>query len=131
VDVLRSRLTALGNLIAVNNKGAVVSPDFTQREIRAIEDVLSVEVVRGTVAGMKTVGSLTVVTDRVGFVTVDASDSDVEVLEEALRVEFTRVTVNDGSKFIRSGMLANGRAAVVGNRTRGPELMLISSALAR
>jgi len=47
VVVLESKLTALGNLILANDRGAVVSPDFTQRDIRSISDALSVEVVRG------------------------------------------------------------------------------------
>jgi translation initiation factor 6 len=48
-----------------------------------------------------------------------------------LKVELFRVTVNDGSKFVRSGLLANDWGVVVGSRTKGPELMLLSAAFNR
>jgi len=64
-------------------------------------------------------------------VTVDATDADLELLREVLKVELFRVTVNDGSKFVRSGLLANDWGVVVGSRTRGPELMLLSAAFNR
>lgn len=87
--------------------------------------------VKATISGMKTVGSLAVVTNRTGVVTVDATDADLELLREVLKVELFRVTVNDGSKFVRSGLLANDLGVVVGSRTKGPELMLLSAAFNR
>jgi len=46
----KSRLTAFGNLILANDKGALVSRDFTREEARKIEDILGVPVERGVIA---------------------------------------------------------------------------------
>jgi len=129
VLVLESKYTAVGNLILVNDKAALVSALFKKREASKIEDALGVEVVRGRIMGRPYVGSLAVVTNEGGLVHVEVSEEEERRLSELFKVDFMPGTVNDGVPFVRSGIIANSRGAVIGSVTTGPELMNISRAL--
>ncbi|MEM3544051.1 MAG: translation initiation factor IF-6 [Nitrososphaerota archaeon] len=127
--VLESKYTATGNLILANDTAALVSVYFNKREVRLIQDTLGVEVVQGTIANRPYVGSIAVVTNNGGIVHVQASREEEKKLSEIFKVEFIPGTVNDGVLFVRSGIIANSRGAIVGARTTGPELMTLSRAL--
>lgn len=127
--VLRSRYTAVGNLILANDKAALVSSLFKKREVKEIEDTLGVEVAQGRIAGRTYVGSLAVVTNEGGLIHVEASEEEGEALSKLFNVEILPGTVNNGVPFVRSGIIANSRGAIIGSLTTGPELMNISRAL--
>lgn len=127
--ILRSRYTAVGNLILANDKAAFVSSLFKKREVREIEDALGVEVIQGRIAGRTYVGSLAVVTNEGGLIHVEASEEEGKNLSKLFKVEILPGTVNDGVPFVRSGIIANSRGAIIGSLTTGPELMNISRAL--
>lgn len=129
VMVLDSRYTAVGNLVLANNRAALVSPLFTKRDVKKIQDALGVEVVQGRIARRTYVGSVAVVTNEGGLIHVESSEEEEKRLGELFGVEFVPGTVNDGILFVRSGIIANSRGAIVGARTTGPELMTISRAL--
>jgi translation initiation factor 6 len=126
--VLESRYTAVGNLILANDRAALVSSYFNKREVKLIQDTLGVEVIQGTIANRPYVGSIAVVTNNGGIIHVQASREE-EKLSEFFKVEFIPGTVNDGVPFVRSGIIANSKGAIVGARTTGPELMTLSRAL--
>lgn len=127
--VLESKYTATGNLILANDRAALVSTYFNKREVKLIQDVLGVEVIQGTIANRPYVGSIAVVTNNGGIIHVQASKEEEKNLLGIFKVEFIPGTVNDGVPFVRSGIIANSRGAIVGARTTGPELMTISIAL--
>lgn len=127
--VLDSKYTATGNLILVNDRAALVSSYFNKHEVRLIEDTLGVEVIQGTIANRPYVGSIAVVTNNGGVIHVHASKEEEQRLSDFFKVEFIPGTVNDGVPFVRSGLIANSRGAIVGSRTTGPELMVLSRAL--
>src|SRR5438445_234238 len=60
---LPHRLSAVGNNVLCNDYGAVVHPGYDDEAVTFIGEVLGVNVVRGTVAGIKTVGSVAVATN--------------------------------------------------------------------
>jgi translation initiation factor 6 len=97
--------------------------------MKAIKDALGVEVVAGRIADRSYVGSLAVITNTGGLVFVEASEEEEKMLSELFKVEVVPGTVNNGVKFVRSGILANSKGAIVGSLTTGPELMTISRAL--
>lgn len=127
--VMDSKYTATGNLILVNDRAALVSSYFNKREARLIQDTLGVEVIQGTIANRPYVGSVAVVTNNGGVIHVQASKDEEERLSDFFKVEFIPGTVNDGIPFVRSGLIANSKGAIVGARTTGPELMTLSRAL--
>ncbi|MEN2975114.1 MAG: translation initiation factor IF-6 [Candidatus Caldarchaeales archaeon] len=127
--VLESKYTAVGNLILVNDRAALASSYFNKHEINMIQDTLGVEVLQGMIANRPYVGSISVVTNNGGLVHVQTTPEEEKNLSELFKVEFLTGTVNDGIPFIRSGVIANSKGVIVGARTTGPELMILSRAL--
>lgn len=126
IGFLRTKLTAVGNLILCNDKGAVVSHLLGRENIRILEDILGVEAVPIRLADRSYVGSVAAVTNIGGLVHVDADEDDLAALSNILKVTVKVGTVNGGLKYVRSSIVANSRGVVVGARTTGPELMTIS-----
>lgn len=129
ITVLDSKLTAVGNLILVNDKGAIVSPDLSSKDIVAIGDALDVDVVKSKIAGRSYVGSIAIATNTGAIVHIETSEEEEELIRSVLKVPCKPGTVNNGITFVRSGIVANTTGAIVGARTTGPELMVISSVL--
>ena len=125
----KSRLTAFGNLILANDKGALVSKDFTREEAKEIEDILGVPVERGVIADYTAVGSVGVVTNRGGLVHPEATDEELEWLSDLFKVDVYVGTANMGVPFVGSCMIANSYGVVVGHLTTGPEIVKIEEAL--
>lgn len=124
-SVLESKYTALGNLVLCNSRRCLVSPLFSSREVREMEDVLGVEVVTTRLVNTDLLGSIVVVTDGGGVIHPDASEEDIKALRELLGVTVERATVNAGVVYVRSGIMANNKGVVVGGNTTGPEVLRI------
>lgn len=123
VVLLPDFLNAAGNNILVNDKGAIVNPDFTDAMVKDIERVLNVEVVRSAIAGCNIVGSVCKCNNNGCVCSIDATDDDIEIIKEVLRVkEVQRTTVNHGSKYVGSGIVANSKGALVGDATTPIEM---------
>jgi translation initiation factor 6 len=129
VDVLDSKITALGNVMAVNNNGALVSSEFTKKDITKIEDVLGVPVVKRDISGLSIVGSMCIITSRGALVSPLASDEEIEEIASIFGVNAEICTVNRGYAFISSGLVANAKGALCGLDTTGIERARIINTL--
>ena len=129
IGVLESKYTAVGNLILANDKAALISSILPRKAEKLVQDVLGVEVVKGRIANRSYVGSLAIVTNEGGLVYAGVSEDEERWLSEIFKVTILPGTVNDGVKFVRSGIIANSKGAVIGSVTTGPEMMTISRAL--
>ena len=129
VEPFLSKLTALGNLILVNDKAALVSAKFTREEAKQLEDILGVEVERGIIAEFHAVGSVGVVTNKGGLVHPETTEEELEWLRDLFKVDIYLGTANQGVPFVGSCMLANSFGVVVGHLTTGPEIVKIEEAL--
>lgn len=129
VDRLKSKFTAIGNLISANDKGAIVSNLFKGEAEQNIKDILGVPLQTFSIGGYVQVGSMIVATNAGAIVHPIANDSEISRISEILQVEAEPATVNGGSPFLSSGILANFSSVIVGNLTTGPELIMISRAL--
>jgi translation initiation factor 6 len=129
VDRLKSKFTAIGNLISANDKGAVVSNLFRGEAEQNIKDILGVPLQTFSIGGYVQVGSMIVATNAGAIVHPIANDSEISTISEILQVEAEPATVNGGSPFLSSGIIANFSSVIVGNLTTGPELIMISRAL--
>lgn len=123
------RLNAVGNNILANDSGAIIHPDFGKKAARAISDTLGVEVVKGTIGGLKTVGSAAVSTNRGVLCHPYATPDELEKVKEVLRVPAKIGTVNFGTPLIGACLLANSRGVVVGSKTTSIELGRIEDTL--
>lgn len=127
---LPHRLSAIGNNVLCNDHGAVVHPSYDDEAVAFIRKTLGVEVVRGTVAGIKTVGSVAVATNRGVVCHPHARPGEMELLKSTLRVPVMITTANYGAAQVGACMVANSHGAVVGSRTTSIELGRIEEALA-
>jgi translation initiation factor 6 len=129
VDRLKSKFTAIGNLISANDKGALVSNLFKGEADQNIKDILGVPLQTLSIGGYVQVGSMIVATNAGAIVHPMANDSEISRISEILQVEAEPATVNGGSPFLSSGIIANFSSVIVGNLTTGPELIMISRGL--
>ena len=129
VAILPSRFTAIGNLIAANDNGAIISDVFSKAIKRKIEDCLGVQAEYSTVAKQIVVGSLSVVTNKGCLLHRDADEDEIKKVEEILKVKTDIGTANFGSPFVGSAVIANSKGAVVGEQTTGPEVVRIAETL--
>ena len=129
VERLNSKFTAIGNLISANDKGAIISNLFGEEVDEQIEDTLGVPIQRMSIGGFVQVGSMVVATNAGAIVHPNANDAEINRISEILQIEAEPATVNGGSPFLSSGLIANFSSVIVGNLTTGPELIMISRAL--
>ena len=129
VERLESKFTAIGNLILANDKGAIVSSLFNGEVHQSIRDVLGVPIQTMSIGGYVQVGSMVVTTNAGAIVHPNANDREIKSIAEILQVEAEPATINGGSPFLSSGIIANFKSAIVGSLTTGPELIMITRAL--
>ena len=129
VERLKSKFTAIGNLISANDKGAIVSNLFKGEVDQDIKDTLGVPIQTMSIGGFVQAGSMIVATNAGAIVHPKANDAEISRISEILQVEAEPATVNGGSPFLSSGIIANFSSVIVGNLTTGPELIMISRAL--
>ena len=128
VEVLGTRYTALGNMIAANDRGAVVSPAISAEDARRAADALDVEAVQSKMAGYNQAGAMVVATSRGGVVHPEAGEDEIAAASGVLGVQLVQATVNGGVPFVASGLLANNRSVVAGSMTTGPEIVMLTQA---
>lgn len=126
---LPTKTNAAGNIILANDSAALVHPGLSVRACETVAETLGVEVVRGTIGGLKTVGMAGVATNRGVLVHPRVSEAEVAVLEDLFRLPVDVGTVNFGTPLIGSGLLANSQGYIAGEETTGPELGRIEDAL--
>jgi translation initiation factor 6 len=129
VEKIISKRNALGNLILVNDYGALIDTKLMRERgvAKKIEDVLGVEVVKGEIAGLSYVGSLAVTTNKGVLTHPMLKEKERELLKDVLKVPVEVGTINFGIPFVSSGLIANGNGIAVGNLTTGPETIIISN----
>jgi translation initiation factor 6 len=129
VVIVNSRWTALGNVVLANDLGAVVHQDAPNEVTKAVNEGLKVEFAQSNIGTLPFVGSLGIATNKGALLSPNTLKEERSIIESALHVDAELSSTNGGVQFVRSGILANSRGAVVGPLTRGAELMQISKAL--
>jgi len=128
LEIINSRITALGNAILANSYGALVHPGLSDEDVELIRRTLKVPVVRGKISGIPVVGSLSVITDKGGIVTPSVSEDELKKLRKHFSVDIYPGTVNDGVKFVKLGLVASKEGVAVGALTTPVELDIITQA---
>jgi translation initiation factor 6 len=115
-------LNAVGNNILANDFGALVHKKFSKKSITQIEDTLDVEVMKGTIAGLKTIGTAAVVTNHGGVCHPKVKEDELEFLKSLFKIEIVKGTANYGTPLVGACIIANSNGAVTGTTTTGIEL---------
>jgi translation initiation factor 6 len=126
VGKVHDRHTALGNMLACNDHGAVASPLL--EDVKIIRDVLDVEVVQMKVASSTESGACILATNK-GFLAHHDAEGQLDEIEGVLKVKGMCGTVNYGVPFVKSGIIANSNGYIAGTTTSGIELGRIEDAL--
>jgi translation initiation factor 6 len=129
IGVFDSDLNALGSNILVNDKLAIVNPDYSQKDIKEMADIFDVEIIKKGIGGFKTVGAGSILTNRGLAINNRASEKDKEEWDELTGFNSIRTTANTGSLYIGLAVVANSKAVVVGDSTTGYEMARIVEAL--
>jgi len=119
---LREKHNAAGNNILANDRAALVHPGLSQAAIRLIEDTLTVEVLRGSVAGVETVGSCCLVTNQGVLCHPKTSEAERQQLAELFHTPVLAATLNYGTPWLGACAIANSKGATVGETTTPIEL---------
>lgn len=128
VSVIETKHNALGNMVAANDRGAVVSPLVEPEAAEQIGDALGVDVIRTRVAGYNQAGAVVSANSSGGIAHPETDDEQLRALSKVLGAPVEPATVNGGVPFVSSGILVNDECAVVGSFTTGPEIMMLTRA---
>lgn len=126
---LKDRINAVGNDILANDHAAMVHRGYTASAMKKISDTLGVEVVKGSIGGIKTVGSAAVLTSRGMLVTPEADEEEVRYLSDLFKVPVKTGTANFGNMYVGSSIIANSKGVLVGKETTPVELGRIDDIL--
>jgi translation initiation factor 6 len=129
VVYLKDKVNAMGNDILANDRGAIIHKNFGKSSMKAIQDALDVEVIKGDIGGVKTVGSVSVLTPKGMLVTPTAGEEEMKRLSLFFKVPIKQATANFGSIYVGSAMMANSSGVIVGTTTTPIELGRIDEAL--
>ena len=126
---LKDKINAVGNDIVTSDRCALVHKNFSSRAVREIQDTLDVEVVKGTIGGIKTVGSFSVITKKGMIVTPSADEDEMKFLSDIFKVQVKQATANFGSMYLGASVIANAHGILVGEATTPIEIGRIEDAL--
>ncbi len=126
-----SGVTALGNLLAVNENGCLCSRVLSREQAEDISSFLGVRVLSTTIAGSDIVGSAVCATKN-GFIAHPlAAKKELALAREAFGVQGILTTANYGDRFVANSVVANSFGAIVGNRTTAHEIIRIDEAFSQ
>ena len=129
VGVVHDKYTALGNLVLLNDRGAIASEVLSREAAKVMEDALGCEVALKDLGGYKIVGSLGVATNKGALLHPNLEEEELDWVEEVLKVEVDIGTVNQGVGYVKTGIVANSKGALIGSATTGPEIARIEDSL--
>ena len=119
---------ALGNLMLINDKGIVIPPVLRSFE-KELEKFFGLPCAVTTIAGLSPLGSLGIATNKGCLAHPQITDDEAKIIERTLGVPLDVGTVNFGSPYPGSGIIANSHGFAAGSACSGPELGRIAEAL--
>ena len=128
ISVLNDIQTCLGNLITCNDYGCVASKTLLKHK-KLIEETLKVPVLFSEFKESDMIGSYLIATNKGFLLNMYADEEDYNKVKKALKVDGDIGTVNFGSPFVKSGIIANSKGVIIGSMTTGPETVRIDEAL--
>ncbi|MFA5357453.1 MAG: translation initiation factor IF-6 [archaeon] len=127
VEIINTQ-NALGNLVAVNDFGAIISKTLTSEVAKQIK-ASGLNVAQTNIAEREVVGSAIAATSNAFVMNPNASKEEVKKVQETLNVKGGFATANSGDALIRNSIVANSKGFVAGSLTTGHELNRIEESL--
>ncbi|HDR53579.1 MAG TPA: hypothetical protein ENN60_02840 [archaeon] len=126
--VIQTRYTALGNLILVNDKGALIAP-VLEGELKVLAKALGVPCTVGTLAGLQTVGTLGLANNRGAVVHPETTEAEMELVKKALKLETVGPGTAAKSGFVGAMAIATDRALILSPEILTPEMVQMADLL--
>jgi len=121
IEVIRSKETAIGNLVLCNDNGCLISKTL-KRFKKLIEDTLNCEVEIGKVSKLNIVGSTALSNNKGCLCHREAREKEMQKIEDILKVKVDVGTVNYGSPFVKAGVIVNDKGVLFSKFSTGAEL---------
>jgi translation initiation factor 6 len=128
--ILKTKETAIGNLILCNDNGCLISERLKKFK-KEISDSLGCEVDIGTIAGLDIVGSAAIASNVGCLCHREAKEEEMKKIEELLKVKVDIGTVGYGSPFVKAGLIVNNKGVAFSEQTTGAELGQIEDVFSR
>ncbi len=122
-------ITAIGNLVSLNDSIAFVSEMLSEEHAKKISDFLKIKVIRKNIASTEITGASLLLTNKGFIVNPNLSDEEFDFLKKETRLEGIPTTANYGDPYVSNNVLANSHGVLAGNGTSGPEMMKIDESL--
>ncbi|MFH1588032.1 MAG: translation initiation factor IF-6 [Candidatus Diapherotrites archaeon] len=129
MEVKEIDLTAIGNLIALNENGGIASPLISKKQVKEAEDFFGVKFTVTKIGGSDLTGSCICVTNKGFIIHPNIAEKEFSLLEKIFKVKGAPTTANYGDKFVGNSVLANTKGIIAGMLTTGPELARIDEGL--
>ena len=129
VAVYDGKKNALGNMILVNDRAAMVGSGIDPVLKDLIAKHLKVKVHEGRIATLSMPGVCAVINNRGIVAHPLTSEEEMARLGELFNIPVDVSTINCGFPYLRVGMTANSHGVIVGEETTGPEMARIESSL--
>ncbi|MBI4053657.1 MAG: translation initiation factor IF-6 [Candidatus Diapherotrites archaeon] len=122
-------IAAVGNLVRANDNGGVCAKIFSKEAKSGMETALKVELRAMKIADTDLAGSCIVATNRGFLANPGVSKESFAELRKIFGVDGALTTANYGDACVGNSIVANSRAAIVGEQTSGFELLRIDEGL--
>jgi len=129
VAIYDGKKNALGNMILVNDRAAMVGSGIDPVLKDLIAKHLNVKVHEGRIATLSMPGVCAVINNRGIVAHPLTSEEEMARLGELFNIPVDVSTINCGFPYLRVGMTANSHGVIVGEATTGPEMARIESSL--
>lgn len=130
VTIFETTLTCLGNNLIANEHGCLVNPEFSDKEVAELENLLGVPVKRIEIAQLMTPGACIVLNGKKAIIHRDAEEYEIAMVKSTLHLESVEpASVNLGSPYVRAGILNNEKGFIIGDQSGGPEIVHIDQVL--
>ncbi|MDO8538581.1 MAG: translation initiation factor IF-6 [archaeon] len=128
VEVI-DQVSALGNLMAINDHGGIVSPLLSEHSFKQLKKFFSIPLINATIAKTEVVGSSVVATNKGFIANPNIDNPDYKLLKKTFKVLGQPTTANFGDMFIANDILATSNGVIVGSQTSGHEILRIEEGL--
>jgi translation initiation factor 6 len=129
VELSDDPVTAWGNNLLLGERTAIANPDLSKDTLRKVGEVLDIEVVPMTLAGIMTVGSIAVMNSKGLVVHPKTTENEMDELRSIFKREVAISTANFGSPYLGASVVANDHGALIGTRSSGVEINRIENTL--
>ena len=122
-------LTALGNLVGLNDFGGIVSPLIQKKSFEEIKKFFGIPLKQMTLGNSEVVGSCLLATNKGFIVHPEIKEKELKEIESILKVQGNPSTANYGDPFVANDILANSKGILIGEYTSNIEMLMIDEGL--